>query len=202
MGADLRSLNRATQLGMFGSMAEAKQIAEVFHAANEQGPTPLEVLAPLENGPLYRFADWPTAEIAPAAAGVYTIWADDELMYVGMAGRTIGADPERPPAAGALSATPRNPLRSRLNAHANGRRSGDQFCVYVCDRFVVPSLETRQLYQVAQGALNLDAMTKSHVRQRFSYRYIADLCGYSALQLERLVQRGALRAGKPYLNGK
>ena len=31
-------------------------------------------------------------------------------------------------------------LWTRLGSHASGRRSGDQFNVYICDRFVVPAL--------------------------------------------------------------
>ena len=31
-------------------------------------------------------------------------------------------------------------LYSRLNSHALGWRSGDQFCVYVADRLVLPTL--------------------------------------------------------------
>ncbi|WP_083420575.1 hypothetical protein [Mycolicibacterium llatzerense] len=200
MGADLRSMKRAISLGEFSSMTEAKEVAAAFHATGELGPTPLEVLPPLEFGPRYDFVDWPNADIEAAPAGVYTIWDGDGLIYVGMAGRRIGVDPETPPAAGALHATPRNPLRSRLNAHPSGRRSGDQFCVYVSDRFVVPSLDVHQLRRVGEGTLKLDLLTKRHIRQHLSYRYITELGGYPALQLERLVQRGALGAGKPYLN--
>ena len=35
-------------------------------------------------------------------------------------------------------------LWTRLNSHAIGRSSGDQFCVYACDRFVVPHLSDHQ----------------------------------------------------------
>jgi hypothetical protein len=31
-------------------------------------------------------------------------------------------------------------LWTRLNSHASGRRAGDQFNVYICDRFIVPVL--------------------------------------------------------------
>ena len=36
-------------------------------------------------------------------------------------------------------------IRDRLAAHRNGRRSGDQFAVYVFDRFVLGSLTPEQL---------------------------------------------------------
>jgi len=50
-------------------------------------------------------------------------------------------------------------LWTRLNSHASGRRSGDQFCVYVCDRFVVPALSVAQQAQIAEGRLALDKLT-------------------------------------------
>jgi hypothetical protein len=111
-----------------------------------------------------------------------------------MAGRSIGVDPEKPPAAGALSSTPRSPLWSRLNAHASGRRSGDQLCVYVSDRFVVPALAAGQLDQFGQGTLKLDTLTKRHIREHLSYRYITDSRPvHPALQLERQVQPWSAR---------
>jgi hypothetical protein len=45
-------------------------------------------------------------------------------VYVGVAGRN-------PRGAG---------LASRLRSHASGRRSGDQFCGYVADQYVLPEL--------------------------------------------------------------
>lgn len=48
-----------------------------------------------------------------------------------------------------------------LNSHAMGRRSGDQFCVYVCGRFVVPRLTSAQQAEVGDGRLSLDALTRT-----------------------------------------
>jgi hypothetical protein len=59
-----------------------------------------------------------------SGAGVYTIWDDEGgLVYAGIAGRN--------PAGKGLA--------SRLRSHASGRRSGDQFCVYVADHYVHPN---------------------------------------------------------------
>ena len=84
-------------------------------------------------------------------AGVYTIWDADRFIYVGMAGRGLRPEdldsPDEPRKA--------KGLRDRLNSHASGRRSGDQFCVYVCDRFVVPTLTVDQQAQIANGQLAL-----------------------------------------------
>ena len=45
----------------------------------------------LETGPLYWFRDWPNPEVPPVAAGVYTVWRGDELVYAGMSGRVLTA---------------------------------------------------------------------------------------------------------------
>jgi hypothetical protein len=83
---------------------------------------------------------------------------------------------------------------------SSGRRSGDQFCVYVCDRFVVPNLSVDQQAQIAEGRLLLDKLTRSLIRDRYAYRFTTTPDGAAALALEREIQRGALSAGKPFLN--
>jgi hypothetical protein len=90
----------------------------------------------LEAGPRHRFQDWPNDQVPRRAAGVYTVWDGGRLLYVGMSGRAMtAADLEVRPNGRVVA----RGLWTRLNAHAAGRRSGDQFCVYVCDRFVVPA---------------------------------------------------------------
>lgn len=46
------------------------------------------MLYEIEHGEIYAFADWNTnrPDIPRVAAGVYTIWEDDLLIYSGMAG--------------------------------------------------------------------------------------------------------------------
>jgi hypothetical protein len=123
--------------------------------------------------------------IPGSGAGVYTIWDDaGGLVYTGIAGRN--------PAGKGLA--------SRLRSHASGRRSGDQFCIYVCDRLVIPTLTPEQIQAVGAGTLLLDALTKQHIREFRSYRFVATTDSTSAFRLERLVQGGALDTGKPILN--
>jgi hypothetical protein len=57
----------------------------------------------------------------------------------GMSGRGIAADTVR-------RNTPQG-LYTRLQSHASGRRSGDQFCVYVADGLVLPSLSPEDIGQ-------------------------------------------------------
>jgi len=106
----------------------------------------------LASGPLFTSADWPS-DLVPRRAGMDTIWRGDEFIYVGMSGR--GAEREdfiadfgRPAQAKGLC--------TRLNSHASGRRSGDQFNIYICDRFIVPTLTPVQQRQIGQGELLLD----------------------------------------------
>lgn len=155
-----------------------------------------ELLHVLEKGPCHRFADWPNPSVPKVAAGVYTVWEQGRLVYVGMSGRGLAAEdiaaPDEPAKA--------KGLWTRLDSHASGRRSGDQFCVYVCDRFVVPHLSPQQQVQIGDGVLSLDALTRKYIRDRFEYRYVTVDNGRDALALERDVQRGAMSVGKPFLN--
>ena len=79
-------------------------------------------------------------------------------------------------------------------------RVGDQFCSYICDRFVVPHLSVQEQAQVADGELALDAVTRKLIHDRYEYRFVTTPDGATAFALEREVQRGALSAGKPFLN--
>lgn len=42
-------------------------------------------------------------------------------------------------------------LLTRLASHASGRLSGNQFCVYVANRLVIPSLVPDQLIKFGQA---------------------------------------------------
>jgi hypothetical protein len=53
---------------------------------------------------------------------------------------------------------------------------------------------------LADGALSLDALTRKLIHDRYEYRFVTTTSGGEALALERDVQRGALAAGKPFLN--
>lgn len=91
-------------------------------------------------------------------------------------------------------------LWTRLDSHASGRRSGDQFNIYVCDRFIVPVLTPDQQREIGQGTLFLDQMTKKFIRQHLSYRFLIYSSGKEALSVERAVRAGGLPAGRPYMN--
>ena len=146
------------------------------------------------HGP-FRFAAWPVAQVPAVAAGVYTIWDNDTLVYVGMSGRGRTADQ----LSEEKTTGRRVGLWTRLNSHASGRRSGDQFCVYVADRLVLPMLTAGDIELIAAGALRLDDLVRTHIRERMSFRFTVTPDGGSATALESKLRSGALGA-TPYLN--
>jgi hypothetical protein len=153
-------------------------------------------LAELHDGRLYRFADWPDPAVPNGRTGVYTVWHDDQLVYVGMAGR----EKSRAAAASAAASGRLTGIRSRLASHASGRRSGDQFCIYVFDRLILPALSREQIDSAARGQLSLDKLTRQLIRQSLSYRFTLLQDAATARAVERQIQREGLAGQLPYLN--
>jgi hypothetical protein len=87
-------------------------------------------------------------------------------------------------------------------SHASGRRSGDQFCIYVCDRLVLPVLTPAQIREVGSGKLSLDDETKTYIKSHLTFRFIEAASGKKASAIEREIQAGALEVGRPFLNPK
>jgi hypothetical protein len=127
-----------------------------------QGVTDLETLC---SGPLAWFRDWPNLAVPAGTAGVYTIWSGDRLVYVGIAVRS---------------------LRQRLATHATGRRGGDQFCAYVADRPVLPTVTPDEIKAISVGELSFDARVRCYIHQNFRYpallpaAYWWNPCSYDA----------------------
>lgn len=112
-----------------------------------------DLTAELEHGGLHRFADFPTlADLPRQGAAIYTIWDDaGAFIYVGVAGRNPSGK--------------RGPW-GRLRSHWNGRRSGDQFCVYVADHYVLPELTREQVEAIAaqESTLFMDDLVATRAR--------------------------------------
>ena len=140
----------------------------------------------------HRFTDWPNAAVPAVAAGVYAVWEGDALVYCGMSGRAF----EKAVAAskGKLG------LVTRLASHASGRLSGDQFCVYVANRLVIPSLKAEQLAKFSTGELTLDALTKAYINGRLEYQFALVGSSAEAYALERACRNGSVFGVKPLLN--
>ena len=142
--------------------------------------------------PRHRFSDWPNSEVPTAAAGVYAIWRNDELIYCGMSGRSIVAN----------APLPSKPygLKTRLHSHASGRLSGDQFCVYVANRLVLPALSAEELAHFASGRHTLDAYTRRMIHADFEYQFRIVASGAEAMALENRCRSGLVFGVKPLLN--
>ncbi len=152
----------------------------------------------VEEGQLYPFRSWPNAALLNVCAGIYTIWQDGKLLYAGMAGRALTE--EQIAAERQTNLKSKKGLYGRLNSHASGRRSGDQFCVYVCDRLILPRLSPEEIGKIGRGELNLDTLVRVYVRDCLSYRFAGTTDSSTARQLEQEIRSGRLKAGQPFLN--
>jgi hypothetical protein len=142
----------------------------------------------LVSGPISWFADWPDRSVPTTGCAVYTIWdREQRFLYAGMSGRSPTA-----------ATNAKGPF-GRLNSHASGRRSGDQFCIYVCDRIVLPGLHNR-ISEIASAALSLDAETRALIRQQLGFRLTPMAMPGAAFALEKLLRHGGTEAGLPFLN--
>jgi hypothetical protein len=148
---------------------------------------PDDVVAALGAGEAYLFADWPNSAVPRFGAGVYTIWrADERFIYVGMSGRGIT---DRT----AIRNSPLG-LYTRLASHASGRRSGDQFCVYVADRLVLPTLSQADIAAISSGEHQMDAFVRRYIHQNLRYRFQMVSDGATGYRIE------GWGYGRPLLN--
>jgi hypothetical protein len=127
--------------------------------------------------------------IAEYGSILYAVFLDrTEFIYVGIGG-TMGKTVED-----------RNP-RSRIKQHAQGWRSGDQFCIYILDFYVIPEL-LKSDYKAKKGYL--DQLTRDFIQSRLTYRYLVIQTEDSnkvVRQLERELQSNKYGHGLPTLNG-
>ena len=91
-------------------------------------------------------------------------------------------------------------LVTRLNSHASGRLSGDQFCVYVANRLVIPSLSIDDLPKFKTGELKLDALTKQYIHDHLDYQYVVVDSSNEAFALENKARKGEVFGEVPLLN--
>lgn len=156
-------------------------------------PLSTQLAADLAHGTAHSFRDWPNSAVPTFGAGVYTVWrGDGRFIYVGMSGRGITADTVR-------RNTPQG-LYTRLQSHASGRRSGDQFCVYVADRLVLPTLSQEDIAAIASGRHQMDAFVRRYIHENLSYRFVLVPDGQTAYALEKAIKRGEWEHGPPILN--
>ncbi|WP_414755641.1 GIY-YIG nuclease family protein [Anabaena sp. CCY 9910] len=138
----------------------------------------MDLIIQLESGTYFEFKDWKNASVPRKATGVYTIWLEQRLIYVGMSENLYG----------------------RLNSHASGRRSGDQFCVYVADRLVLPTLSQEEIQDIAAGILLFDQLVKNYIHKSLGYRFVKLVDKEEAIQMEELIRQGKTSLQQPLLN--
>jgi hypothetical protein len=150
-------------------------------------------VADLADGIAYSFSEWPNSAVPTFGAGVYMIWhKDGRFVYVGMSGRGITADTIH-------RNTPQG-IYTRLQSHASGRRSGDQFCIYVADRLVLPTLSQDDIRAIASGRHQMDAFVRRYIHESLSYRFVLVPDGSAAYAVEKTIKRGEWEHGRPLLN--
>ena len=134
------------------------------------------------------FAEDPRKYISNNGSIIYSVWdKEDKFIYIGISGLQ-------------KSLEKRSPL-SRMVSHCSGMRSGDQFCVYIHDFFVIPNLLKEKDYKPERGSL--DKLTKQYIHENLSYRFISFNSNNSdtiVRRLENKIKSGALGL-KPFLNG-
>ena len=123
---------------------------------------------------------------------IYTVWDKSrKFIYVGIGG--LGRSPDTP-------LHKRNP-RSRIKHHQSGRRSGDQFCIYVHDYYIVPTLGMKT-YQFKKG--DLDKLTRDFIQRELFYRFKAfqtEEGNKLVRKIENKIKKGVFGFQPPLLNG-
>jgi hypothetical protein len=137
-----------------------------------------------ESVPLRPFSLSNIKDIPAYGSIIYTVFLDKrEFIYVGIGGLSGKKDP-----------------RSRIRQHTSGIRSGDQFCIYIQDFYVIPLLLT-QPYVSKKGYL--DQLTKEFIQKRLSYRFMVfqdENSDKLVRQLEKDIQSNGYNGIKPKLN--
>jgi hypothetical protein len=80
--------------------------------------------------------------------------------------------------------------RCRRHCHASGRRSGDQFCVYVADRLVLPTLSQEDITAIASGRHQMDAFVRKYIHENLCYRFVMLPDGAAAFAAEAAIKNG------------
>ena len=139
--------------------------------------------------PLIPFTADYTKYVPEYGSIIYTVWDEDErFVYVGIAGTQDKPVEERNP-------------RSRIKEHITGRRSGNQFCCYVHDYYVIPQLIKSGKFE--RKKRQLDILTKEYIHKHLRYRvkgFQSEDSVKIVRDLEKEIQKGFF-GSPPILNG-
>lgn len=140
----------------------------------------------------FKFSNGLDPTIPKVAAGVYAIWQGEQLVYCGMSGKDVDTARKR--------GRSEYGLITRLRSHYLGRLSGDQFCVYVANRCVIPRLEPEQLPKFESGELTLDVLTRTFIHRHLEYQFAIVETSAEAYAVEEESRAGSIFGVKPELN--
>jgi hypothetical protein len=91
-------------------------------------------------------------------------------------------------------------IYTRLKSHASGRRSGDQFCVYVADRLVLPDLSQGEITAIATGRHQMDAFVRRYIHENLKYCFVMLPDATAAYFVEKAIKHGAWGQSRPLQN--
>src|SRR5262245_7824065 len=91
-------------------------------------------------------------------------------------------------------------IYTRPRSHASGRRSGDQFCVYVADRLVLPTLTQADIMDIGSGRHQMDAFVRRYIHENLAYRFMMLPDVAAAFAAEVAIKSGKWEHGRPFLN--
>ena len=147
----------------------------------------LSALFDFSISPISFFED-PRKHIPNKGSIIYSVWDKKEnFIYIGISGLQ-------------KSLEKRSPL-SRMISHASGRRSGDQFCIYIHDFYVIPKLIEKGEYNPSIAFL--DKLTKDFIQNNLSYRFVSfktDNSDKIVRSLENKIKSGVF-GFSPSING-
>ena len=134
------------------------------------------------------FSEDPRRHVPDRGSIIYSVWDKDEkFIYIGISGLQ-------------KSLEKRSPL-SRIVSHSSGRRSGNQFCIYIHDFYVIPKLIEKGEYNPSIAFL--DKLTKDFIQNNLSYRFVSfktDNSDEIVRSLENKIKSGAF-GFSPSING-
>ncbi|MBG28951.1 MAG: hypothetical protein CMI31_02960 [Opitutae bacterium] len=133
----------------------------------------------LFSGALHNYSDWPNPDV-PTQSGVYAVWHEEELVWVGSAGGS---------------------LKSRFEKHAKGQRRGSEFLKAVYARLMFRKLGLEKAMQMAgETQLLVDVITAKFVKGHLAYQYLPTPNEQTAEVIANAICKGKTRHPKPFLN--
>jgi hypothetical protein len=152
-----------------------------------------EALEQLEIGPAVKMGELLAAEgrEVTTSTGVYTIWLDSQLLYVGLSWRRP-SDTTNKNAKGVFG---------RLKVYYDGGKNTD-FMRALRRHIVVPSLTGEHMSTVGRGERDLAERTRLFAHDRLALRTWA-CSAEDAREIRRIVKQGSLTSsGPPVLNAR